>query len=308
MKTKKDISLRKRHSLGWVIKHHWDDYLFSAPYLILFMIFTVIPVLMAMFLSLTYFNALEAPQWVGFRNFFQLLIEDDLFMVALKNTLILSVITGPVGYLLSVALAWLVNEFGNRTRAVLTLLFYAPVLSGGAFSIWAIIYSGDQYGLLNSILLETGIIYTPIQWLSDSTYMMPAAIIVILWMSFGTGFLSLIAGFKNVDVSMYEAAAVDGIKNRYQELWYITLPSMKETLCFSAVMSITGAFGTGGVITALFGFPSTNYALHTLVHHMEDFGNIRMEMGYACAIAVVLFLIQIVCNSVIQRMLRKVGS
>ena len=308
MKAKKDISLRKHHSLGWVIKHHWDDYLFSAPYVILFMIFTVIPVLMAMFLSLTYFNALEAPKLIWFENFFQLLVEDELFMISLKNTLILSVITGPVGYLLSVALAWLVNEFGNRTRAVLTLLFYAPVLAGGAFSIWSIIYSGDQYGLLNSILLEMGIIYTPIQWLTDSTYMMPAAIIVILWLSFGTGFLSLIAGFKNVDVSMYEAAAVDGIKNRYQELWYITLPSMKETLCFSAVMSITGAFGTGGVITALFGFPSTNYALHTLVHHMEDFGNIRMEMGYACAIAVVLFVIQIVCNSVIQRILRKVGS
>lgn len=308
MKTKKDISLRKHHSFGWVIKHHWDDYLFSAPYVILFIIFTVVPVLMAMFLSLTYFNALESPQWIGFTNFFQLLVEDDLFMVSLKNTLILSVITGPVGYLLSVALAWLVNEFGNRTRAVLTLLFYAPVLSGGAYSIWAIIYSGDQYGLLNSILLEAGIVYTPIQWLTDSTYMMPAAIIVILWMSFGTGFLSLIAGFKNVDVSMYEAAAVDGIKNRYQELWYITLPSMKETLCFSAVMSITGAFGTGGIITALFGFPSTNYALHTLVHHMEDYGNIRMEMGYACAIAVVLFLIQVLCNSVIQRILRKVGS
>lgn len=157
-------------------------------------------------------------------------------------------------------------------------------------------------------MLNLGIIYSPIQWLTDSDYMMAAAIVITLWMSFGAGFLSFIAGFKNIDTRLYEAAAVDGIKNRYQELWYITLPEMKPQLMFGAVMSITGSFGMGDVITGVFGYPSTNYALHTLVHHLQDYGNIRFEMGYACAIAVILFLLMIGANQLVQKVLRKIGD
>ena len=205
-------------------------------------------------------------------------------------------------------LAWVLNEFDDRLRAVLTMLCYAPTLSGGAYMIWNIIYSGDSYGFLNGILINLGIIYSPIQWLTDSKYMMISAIIVILWMSFGSGFLSMIAGFKNVDRTQYEAAAVDGIKNRYQELWYITLPSMKPQLMFSAVMSITSSFGMGDIITAIYGFPSSNYALYTLVHMLQDYGNTRFEMGYASAIATVLFLIMVLSNHFVQKLIRKVGN
>ena len=182
------------------------------------------------------------------------------------------------------------------------------MISGGAYMIWQIIFSGDAYGYLNGILLDLGIVYTPIQWLTDSSYMMPAAITVILWMSFGAGFLSFVAGFKNIDMRLYEAAAVDGIRDRWQELWYITLPCMKPQLLFGAVMSITGSFGVGDVITGVFGYPSTNYALHTLVHHLQDYGSIRFEMGYACAIAVVLFFLMIGANQIVQRLLRRVGE
>jgi multiple sugar transport system permease protein len=240
-------------------------------------------------------------------NYFNLFLDDGLFLTALKNTFLLSVITGPIGYLLNLMIAWMVNELDNTARAFVTLLFYSPAISGGAYAIWAIIYSGDMYGFLNGVLLKLGFISTPIQWLTDTKYMMGAAIAVILWLSFGTGFLSLIAGFKNVDKSLYEAAAVDGIKNRYQELWYITLPTMKPQLMFSAVMSITGSFGMGGVITAVFGFPSSGYALHTLAHHMEDYGSTRFEMGYASAIAVVLFVIMVSSNGIVQRLLNKLG-
>ena len=187
-------------------------------------------------------------------------------------------------------------------------MFYAPVISGGAYTVWQTIYSGDAYGFLNGALMSLGLIDAPIQWLTDTSYMMPAAIVIILWMSFGTGFLSLIAGFKNVDKTLYEAGAVDGIKNRFQELWFITLPYMKPQLMFSAVMSITGAFGIGDVITAVFGFPTSGYALHTLVHHMQDYGNTRFEMGYASSIAVILFIIMIAANEIVQKLLRKVGS
>ena len=302
-KSRPALRRRARHR-----ESHWEDGLFMLPYLLLFAAFTVIPVLISFGLSLTYFNVLEPPRFIGMSNYVQLLLDDEIFVLALKNTLILSLITGPVGFFLCFGLAWMINEFGPRTRAVLTLLFYAPVISGGAYMIWQIIFSGDAYGYLNGILLDLGIIYTPIQWLTDSSYMMPAAITVILWMSFGAGFLSFVAGFKNIDMRLYEAAAVDGIRDRWQELWYITLPCMKPQLLFGAVMSITGSFGVGDVITGVFGYPSTNYALHTLVHHLQDHGSIRLEMGYACAIAVVLFFLMVGANQIVQRLLRRVGE
>lgn len=242
-----------------------EDYLFMLPYLVLFVAFTVVPVGISMFLSFTNFNVLEPPEFVGLNNYFRLIMQDGLFMIALKNTLVLAVVTGPVSFFLCLLLAWLVNEFPPKLRAVFTLLFYAPTLSGGAYMVWSIILSGDSNGLLNALLMSLGLTYSPIQWLTDTNYMMGTGIVVILWMSLGTSFLSFIAGYQNVDRSLYEAGAVDGIRNRWQELWYITLPSMRPQLMFGAVMSITTSFGVGDVISGLFGFPSTNYAMHTMV-------------------------------------------
>ena len=308
IRIQKDKSPQKNTSRLRKMRGYAEDYLFMMPYLLIFFVFTVLPVIIAVILSFTYFNVLETPSFVGFDNYVHLLVEDSLFMLAFKNTLILSVITGPIGFILSLFLAWVLNEFGPKLRAFLTLLFYAPTISGGAYMIWQIIYSGDSYGYLNGILLNFNIVYTPIQWTTDEQYMMVAAIIVIIWMSFGAGFLSFVAGFRNIDKSLYEAAAVDGLKNRWQELWYITLPAIKPQMMFGAVMSITSSFGMGDIISGIFGFPSTNYGLHTLVHHMQDYGNIRYEMGYACAIAVMLFIIMVGANGLIQRLLRGIGD
>lgn len=284
-----------------------EDYLFIAPYILLFILFSVIPVVASMCLSLTNYNVLETPDFVGLKNYFKLFLEDSTFVLALKNTILISVITGPISFFLSLMVAWLVNEFNPKMRTFLTLLFYAPTLSGGVYLIWQFILSNDSNGLLNGLLMSMNVIYEPILWTSDTKYMLPAAIAVILWMSLGTSFLSFIAGFQNVDRSLYEAGAIDGLKNRWQELWYITLPSMKPQLMFGAVMSITNSFGIGDVITGIFGFPSTNYKLHTLVHHLQDYGNIRFEMGYASAIATVLFVIMIGCNKLVQKALSKLG-
>ena len=258
MKKNKNIN-----SIASFFSRYGADYLFAAPFLILFCIFTVFPVVASIVISFTNFNSVQMPDFIGFSNYSNLFLDDGLFMTALKNTLILAVITGPVGFLLNLLVAWMVNELGNRSRAVVTLLFYAPSIAGGAYSVWQIILSGDMYGFLNSIMIEFGFSNQPVQWLTDTNYMMPAAIVAVLWLSFGTGFLSLISGFKNVDKSLYEAAAVDGVRNRYQELWFITLPTMKPQLMFSAVMSITSSFGMGAVLSAIFGFPSSGYALHT---------------------------------------------
>ena len=283
--------------------HFGEDYLFMFPYLLIFFTFVLLPVLISVVLSFTRFDVVQSPSFIGIKNYLRLFIDDSLFPIALKNTLLLALVTGPVGFFLSLLVAWLLNELGNRTRSILTLFFYAPVISGGAFAIWQIIYSGDTYGLLNGILINLGLIYKPIQWLTDSAYMMGSAIAVLIWMSFGSGFLSFIAGFKNVDAKLYEAAAIDGVKNRFQEMWYITLPSMKPQLMFGAVMSITSSFGTGTIISAIYGFPSTNYAVYTLVHLLEDYGNVRYEMGYASAIATVLFVIMLGSNIIVQKLL-----
>lgn len=282
-------------------------YLFMAPYLLVFLVFTVLPVFVAIYYSFTYFNVLEPPQFIGWDNYIRLFTADDLFMTSFKNTIFFAVIVGPGGYVMSLFFAWLINELGRRTRAVMTLFYYAPSLAN-VYVVWKIIFSSDQYGLLNGFLMNTGITLTNIKWLENVDYIVPCCLIVILWSSLGTSFLTFIAGLQNVDRTLYEAGAIDGVKNRFQELWFITLPYMKPQLMFGAVMSITGAFSVGAQITALVGFPSQDYCANTLIHLMEDYANQRMELGYACGIAVLLFLMMIITNKIIKKMLSKVGE
>ena len=283
-------------------------YVMMVPYLVLFTLFTIVPVFMSFFLSFSYFNLLETPRFIGWSNYLTLFLDDPTFITAVKNTLIIAIITGPLGYMMSFIFAWLINELPNKLRAIITLVFYAPSIAGGAIGIWALIFSSDFYGYANSFLIEWGFIREPITWLQDAQYILPIVIIVQLWMSLGVNFLTLIAGLKGVDRSQYEAAAVDGIKNRWQELWFITLPNMKPQLLFSAVLQISGSLGVGAVSNALAGFPSINYAGHTIVNHLSDYGGIRFEMGYASAIATILFISAIVLNKLIRRIIGRVGS
>lgn len=304
---KNSANKRGKVSLSRRIWEYRASYVLIAPFSIVFFLFTIIPVIIAICFSFTYYNILQSPKFIGWNNYVKLFFQDEIFFTAIKNTLIFAVVTGPIGYLLSFILAWFVNELNPRLRAFMTLLFYAPALSGVTY-IWTIIFNGDQYGYLNSILLNLGLLQSPIQWFVDPAYMKMAVIVVILWSSMGVGFLAFIAGFQNVDRTMYEAAAVDGIKNRFQELWYVTLPAMKGQLMFSAVMTITSSFNIGDIITQLCGFPSSNYAAHTIMNHLSDYGSIRYEMGYACAIATVLFAIMVDSNFVVQKLLSKMGK
>jgi len=283
-------------------------YLFLAPYAILFFTFYILPICTSIFYSFTNYNILEAPKFVGLKNYINLVLQDEVFLTAIKNTFVIAVITGPLGYMLSFLFAWFINELPKWLRAVAVVVFYAPSIAGNAYTIFSVIFRGDAYGYLNSLLLNFGLIDAPYLWLSDPRYIMTVLIIVILWMSMGTGFLSFVAGFQGIDKSMYEAGYVDGIKNRWQELWYITLPSMKPMLLFGAVMSITSAFNVCDVPRALAGYPSTDYAARTVVTHLFDYGFSRFEMGYASAIATLLFLIMILCKKFIANALSKVGT
>ena len=296
-----------RHQLRQIWQHR-AHYLFMLPFAVLFTAFTLLPVGMSICLSFTSFNMLEAPVYIGIQNYYRLFLNDDIFIIALKNTLTLACIIGPVGYILSFLFAWLINELSHVMRVIFTIIFYAPSLAGGMLQIWLFFFSGDSTALVNGTLLRLNLIQEPIIFFQDTRFMMPLVIAVSLWMSLGTTFLSFIAGFQGVDKQYYEAAAIDGLRNRWQELWFITLPLLRPNLLFGAVMSITSAFSVGDVITTLCGFPSTDYAVHTLMNHLQDYGTIRYEMGYASAIATLLFLMMLFSNMLVQKLLRKVGQ
>lgn len=267
-------------------------YLFLLPYLILFTVFIIIPTGMAIALSFTNYNAVQAPEFVGLTNYINLLTQDTIFLqYVLPNTILFSIIVGVGGYVLSFVLAWSLSQLTKLPRTVLALILYSPSMTAGvAMSVvWRTVFLGNQSGIANYALTALGIINEPILWLSNATYIMPIVIIVALWSSMGVGFLAMLAGLLNVSPELYEAGSIDGIKNRFQEVIYITIPSMKPQMLFGAVMAVTGAFQQGSIGVMLTGSnPTPQYAAQLMVNHVEDYGFTRYEMGYAAAVSVAL--------------------
>ncbi len=290
-------------------------YLMLLPFGLLFFFFILLPILASVVLSFTDFNLVQMPRFTGLDNYIRMFFDDSVFTISLNNTIVFALLTGPLSYFICLLFAWLVNEFRPGIRSVFTFMLYVPSLSTAVYTVWAFIFSGDQYGLLNSFLMSMGFLNEPIQWLTDSKYIMGCIIVVQLWMSLGTSFLSFIAGFQGIDHGQYEAGALDGISGRLQELIYITLPNMKPQLLFGAVMQIGASFAAGAVGQALLNAAgatangvSTQYAASTLITHMNDMASVRNEMGYACAIAVLLFLMMLGFNALVQKILRRVGG
>ena len=296
---------RGRFSKVW--REHKEKYLMIAPFALVFIVFALIPITVSIVLSFTSFNMFETPKFTGFGNYINLLAFDPVFLIAVKNTLLLAVVTGPASYLMCFVFAWLINELTPKIRALMTLVFYAPSISGNAYLMWKLFFSSDINGFFNAWAVKLGLITEPVLWFEAKENIMPILIIVQLWMSIGVSFLSFIAGLQNVDKQLYEAGAIDGIKNRWQELWHITLPSMKPQLMFGAVMQITASLSIAGISIDLVGFPSVEYAGHTILTHLHDYGSLRYEMGYACAIATVLFFMMMFANIIVQKLLRRLG-
>lgn len=285
--------LAKNQKVGFFSKYG-ATCCFLLPWLSLFLFFVVIPIICAVVMSFTDFDMVRTPNFVGLRNYMSLLLDDETFTKSFSNTMFYAIVTGPAGYLISFVVAWLINEVPTKFwRSVLTFVFYSPALAGSAFMLWTFIFNGDSYGLLNSFLVNTGLMAKPVQWLTDPQYNSIVVVVVTLWMSMGVGFLSFVAGFKQLNYELFEAGAIDGVTNRWQELWYITLPQMVPQLKTGAVLSISGAFSVGAVNAALTGNPSTDYSTHTILLHLTDFGYSKYEMGYASAIAVVLFVMML---------------
>ena len=300
--------LQGKNSLRQQISSNWQMYVMLFPFMFFFFLFTVWPVIASIFVSFTEYNVLEAPRFVGLNNYRRLFLEDDIFKKAIGNTLVFAVVTGPLGYLISFFTSWIINEFGRFTKALLTFIFYVPSISGTVYTIWGLIFDSDIYGYANSFLIRLGIIDDPINWLTNEQYILLLIIVVQLWMSMGVGFLAMRAGFATTDNQYYEAGAIDGIRNRWQELWYITIPMMAPHLTTAAVLQITAMFQNAAVSETLAGNPSTNYAGHLLMNHFNDYSGVRLERGYASAIAVFLFLFIFIINRIIMKKLRKVGA
>ena len=278
-------------------------YLMVAPFLIMFFIFTVLPIVVSVGLSFFNYDMISRPKFTSFGNYMRMFMYDDVFPTTVKNTLVFAVIAGPIGFCLSFILAWFVNDFSPMVRTLLSFMFYAPSLVGNAYFIWKVLFSGDTYGYLNSLLLSVGFITEPIQWLKTEQYIMPIIIIVQLWQSMGISFLANISGLQNVNRELYESGSIDGIRNRWQELIYITVPSMQHMLLFSAVMQIQSSFSVSAIAIQLVGFPSIGYAGDTIVSHLTDVGTVRYELGYASAIAVILFAMMALTRIIVGKIL-----
>ncbi len=276
-----------------------------APYFLLFLVFMIIPVCISLPMGFTNFNMAQFPRWVGLSNFYSLFLEDEVFLKAIENTLVFAVVTGPISYILCFILAWLINELPGPLKTVFTFVFYAPTLAGNIYTTWQLIFSGDTYGIMNAYLINLGISNGAIQWLTDANYIMGVLIVVQLWMALGAGFLAIRAGLQGIPRDRYEAGAIEGIKNRGQELIYVTIPAMGPQLMFAAVMQITSSFTAGDIGRMLTAFPTTDYAGHTIMTHAFDYGSIRYEMGYSSAICFVLFAVMLIANWAIKKLLGK---
>jgi multiple sugar transport system permease protein len=295
----------RRSFRGW-FEREGSAYGFLAPYAALFFVFIVVPVVAAILLSFTFFDAVQPPRVIGLANYISVLTQDDIFMrYVLPNTITFAVIVGPGGYVLAFLLAWMLAQLPRIPRTIFALILYSPSMTAAVAMavVWRTLFSGDQTGYLNSFLMGMGVLQEPIQWLQSPQYLMPIMIIVTLWSSMGIGFLAMLAGILEISPDLYEAASIDGLNSRWQEIFYITIPSMRPQMLFGAVMAIVGTFQAGAIGVTLSGSnPTPQYAGQLIVNHIEDYGFLRYEMGYAAAVSVVLLLMVLFFSRVANRL------
>lgn len=291
------------NQIGLFLRKHRTGYLFLLPFVLLFTLFIIIPVLVAFGTSFTNYNMLQPPRWIGITNYKLLFMDDRIFLKALSTTMIFAFITGPIGYMMSFVAAWVIDQL--KMRNAFALAFYAPSITAGVAmgSVWLIFFSSDRYGYVNNLLIKFGFINSPIGWNIDPDYILGVIMLISVWMSMGTGFLVFLAGLQNINKDYYEAGALDGIRNKFQQLIYLTLPLMKPQLLFGAINSIVVSFGVFDIAVSFAGLPSPNYAGHTIVAHLYDYAFIRFQMGYASAIAMVLFVMTFLLGRLVFRLL-----
>lgn len=294
----------RRAGLTKFIRENGKGYLFLSPFLVLFFVFVFIPIAVAAFLSLTNYNMIQPFTWAGISNYRRLFLDDTIFLISLKNTVLFALFIGPIGYLMSFMMAWVLNSI--KLRRFFALAFYAPSITSGLAmaTVWLTIFSNDRMGYINNFLLNLGVITEPILWNQSADYIFPAIVLISVWMSMGTGFLVFLAGLQNLPQEVFESGRIDGIKSRWQELYYLIFPLMKPQLLFGAITSIVSSFGVFEIVYQFAGMPSPNYSAHTIVAHLYDYAFLRFQMGYSSAIAMVLFAITFTLGRICMRLFR----
>lgn len=306
MSTKKLTALAAKRQRPRNFLTEYAHWVLLFPFLVLFLTLIILPILCAIGLSFTDYNGMETPDFTFLDNYIRIFSKDSVFMQKiLPNTIIYAVLVGPGGFILAFFMAWLLSQLKPVPRTILAVILYLPSMTVGVTvsTVWAVIFSGDRTGYLNSLLLQLNLIQSPITWLQNEDTLMPIMILVALWSSMGIGFLSILSGIMNVNKDLYEAARLDGVKNRVQEALYVTIPSIRPQLLFGAVMAVVNAFNSAGLGVALSGSnPTPGYAGSIIVNHIDDFGFIRYEMGYAAALSVVLLLIISLASKVAHKL------
>lgn len=277
-------------------KQNFIGMLFTAPPVLLFLIFTLLPMIMAIGLSFTDYDIINAPRFSGIQNF-KKIIQDEFFLISLRNTFYYTVLYVPLGLLLSLGAALFLNS-KRRMVGLFRTLFYLPVLSSSVATatLWFWILN-PQLGLLNGILQIFGI--SGPAWLYDSKLAMISIVMMSLWAGFGGNMMIFLSGLKGIPESYYEAAKVEGAGS-LQRFRFITVPSLTKTTFLVSTMLIIGTlqvFDQAFVLTK--GGPGN--ATITLVYYIYNNGFKNLNMGYASAISLVLFLIIIVMTVINQK-------
>ena len=276
-----------------------------APFVLSLFVFGVIPVGYSIIMSLFSYNLYEPATFVGLNNFKALFLEDNEFALAIKNTVMYAFIVTPITFIVNFLLAAVLNSLSKGIRNIMVILFYIPQTAAGAAMslVWLYLFSGDSYGLINHFLMTMGWITSPVQWTTDTNILFYVVMFIGVMMGAGMSFLTFVAGFQALPADMYEAGRIDGIRNKFQELIYLTIPQMKPQLLFSALTSAVAAFAVADIPAAVAGFPSPDYAAHTIALHMRDYGFVRFEVGYSSAISVVLFAMTFATGYILRKLL-----
>ena len=306
IKTKKQNRAKGINRLTRTQLETKNAYLFMTPYLLLFATCIIAPIIIAILLSFTSFNGVNAPKLVFLDNFIYLFTKDKVFIqYVLPNTLKFALIVGVGGYVLSFFMAWCLAQMPKRSRTILSIILYTPSMTMGVAMgvLWIIIFSGSDTGYLNYALISLNMINEPIEWLQNPKYLMTIMIIISLWGSLGVGFLAMLSGILNIPQDVYEAAYVDGMRNRFQEVFYITIPMMKPQMLFGAVMAVVNTFAAGSIGVSLAGSnPTPQYAGQLIINHIDDYIYNKYEFGMASAVTVILLIIILIISRIAYKL------
>ena len=277
-------------------------WVFVLPALALFGVFFIIPVLGGFVLSLTDFDiyAIGAPgvaRFIGAQNY-ERILANPMFWQALRNTMVYVVLGTPLSVIVSLAAALLLNAKGVRLRGLFRTIYFVPVVTTlvAVAIVWRYIYH-PHYGLLNYALGAVGI--KPIDWLGDPHWAMPAIILMAVWKNFGYNMLIFVAGLQTIPEDLYEAAAMDGAGS-FRQFFAITLPLLSPIIFFNLVLSVIATFQSfTSAFVATNGGPLDSTLFLVLYIYRQAFE--FFHMGYAAAMAWVLFFIVLIFTLLLMR-------